>query len=396
MGLGLGFCCCTGCTYFQDLFEREAIGDDWTIQAGDWSIDNADFPDLAPHSKYLATSSENAKILCNQEADVDGEEYVLDLVLRTKSTGDSRWLRIFLGDDVYLRIKCHYGAGGYCTDAEIYEGGVLVKQCTFTWYGYIAFMVWMPAWVHLRLWIDGARLILTANGYPGAAGEGDAWVAASTIGTQIALGTESLGGGDFAAFDGFTIGRRRAGCYGAGPLCDGWLNGVLPGHVYADVNFVGNDSGNPCPGGCDAFNGIWEMFRGKSGWSKYAPCLGGCDYSEGEPGGASCGITGTDYWPGFSGGSCHSYLQGFTHLFSYSKVFEGLYRATYQHRISSPGTGFVWGSTATFQKDYTEPASPGWSDSLPLVDFVENPSRWKGSCFAYPGYYGSAVEISTT
>ena len=92
-------CCCGGCTYFTDDFDRSDssdLGSNWTEEAGSWSIS----------SSNLVTASSNAIALCTQRASGSWFDYV---IAATISGTDGDHVRIYFSGTNYVDIWWYSG-----------------------------------------------------------------------------------------------------------------------------------------------------------------------------------------------------------------------------------------------------------------------------------------------
>ena len=104
-------CCCIGdCIIFTDDFEREEIGANWDIIAGDWDIVDG----------HLVTEDENAEIESTTRGPKNEEDvfaFIVRVRLKPEAKGDQLYVRI----DRRYRIVVHNGDADNVTSLRLYD-----------------------------------------------------------------------------------------------------------------------------------------------------------------------------------------------------------------------------------------------------------------------------------
>jgi hypothetical protein len=335
---GLHFCCC--CEWFVDNFHHRPFNDRWSVVSGNWS-----WGELPDGTEVAQTPSSNAAIACKIPAiTADEVPVIVSVGVGFLNGTASDVIRVRLADNIYVRASPVL--------YELWGNEVCVHQFPVTWESM------PPPNQNIIRGAVSARVYgneVYVSAYQAGSGWEPIFRFGACLGNPIALAlrleTETLSPGVTAFFDNVLIGKESEECYHS-QHCEGWACGT-PSHVYADVNFVKGpaEPSEECEEDwCEGFNGVFELFPG---YDYCPPPFVACCWSAVHP---------------YAGALTRS-----NHCFRYEKIGEGQYRATYHYGWIHTDAGGTCGFRATFSKDYTTPAAIGWSDTLPLTEYVEYP-----------------------
>ncbi len=249
-------CCCVDCTLFADAFDRDAIGSNWSVQTGTWTI-------ATTGGGELTTSSSNAEI--DQGAGGDGGK-------ATATVNGSGQMQVGLGA-AGAYVAAELDTSGATFSIVVVSGGTrtVLRQCPASdstatislcsdiyVYGTETFRIFTAS-------LNGTALLTW----------GDAVGPCESFSGVLATGTIS-GSATFTNFTMANASCENSSCPQCAQCC--WLpGGSLPSQVQVVISGLGPAASGigltPCTDAqCDALNGTYILDQQSDCTASYVGC----------------------------------------------------------------------------------------------------------------------------
>jgi len=260
-------CCCMGCVYFRDYFDRADstdLGSDWSEDAGSWSIS----------SQELLGSSANGVCAC-QESHPDGDdEFVVSAKVTLQASSSVARIIVDYTDTSNYTFAEYSVSGGTATLALYVRSGgsnSLQDSTTFTW-------AWSTSiWLMLCVRGDVVKVSTSATGSSWA---GRIAEFITTTGSSAGCGTGSTGNVKFDSFQLSQHGDVVEDCEACAGECSHFVDDAAPGDIQAVIAGVVQGPGDDAD--CPSVNGTWQTTQTSDGcyyrsaeqaWSTQPTCF---------------------------------------------------------------------------------------------------------------------------